>query len=170
MFTYVPNPDTEDNERLKIFVPYTEIQPVTSITLFQYNYVPVKTEGPFAYSHYFEMRWQVGETFINVEHDIAVWPGALKEIWDCKELWCAYDYVVSDWEHQEAELRAVHLGCTKISAEMISLLPHCWDEEVNWNVCDLHLFKQAKEVGIKPHQHFPGVINANPALLDRRKI
>ena len=119
--------------------------------------------GDYGYSEYFRQRWAEGETFINLEHDVVVYPGALKALWDCPEPWCVCDYhLPCHWDRDlEKEINGVPLGCMKISKEMIAKTKGHWDEKVMWDRCDLHLTK----AGFKVHQHRPGVVNANPEFL-----
>ena len=170
MFTYIPNLVEEEFLKVNIFIPFTKIQDATLISLFNYNVKFIQLEDGFDYSNYFKTRWEEGKTFVNVEHDIVVYPGAIKALWDCPEDWCVYDYTTINWSEQLAELNSVPLGCVKISSKMIELLKDCWNEPINWSYCDSHLFQVCKKVGLHPHQHFPGVTNANPAFLERRKI
>lgn len=146
-----------------IFIPYTKVQDATLISLIGLEYTPVKIEGDFGYSNYFKDRWDAGESFINLEHDIVVYPGALQALWDCPQPWCAYNYhlPVHQLENLEDEATNVPTGCVKVSAEMIKQLPGFWDTPILWDRCDQHLSK----CGLKVHQHFPGVVNANPALM-----
>lgn len=163
MQIYVPNLDTVEQEKIKIFIPYTKIQPATLISLIGYKYTPVKVEGDFGYSNYFKDRWNEGETFINLEHDIVPYPGAISAIWDCPLEWCVYDYhLPNHWNRNlEDEVNGIPLGCMKISAEMIKKTARMWDKPIIWNKCDQHLTR----CGLQVHQHYPSVVNANPALL-----
>lgn len=151
-----------------VFVPFTKIQPGTQIALIGTEYTPVRIEGDFGYSSYFKDRWNEAETFINIEHDVIVYPGAISALLSCPEHWCAYDYSsTSNWaaEGSMGILHSVHLGCMKISKEFIEKTKGIWDKPVDWHLCDVHLFDEATKAGIKPHQHFPGVVNANPVRI-----
>lgn len=163
MFTYIQNEVISDAEKIKIFIPYTEIQPATKIALIGYNYTPIEVKGDFGYSNYFKDRWEEGQTFINLEHDVVVYPGALKALWDCPEEWCVYDYhLPNHWSRNlEIEVNGIPLGCMKISDKMIEKTKALWDTAVIWNKCDQHLTK----CHLKIHQHHPGIVNANPSLL-----
>ncbi len=120
-------------------------------------------EGNYGYSEYFKKRWSEGETFINIEHDVVVYPEALKAIWNCPREWCVYDYhLPNHWTRSLEQIESgVPLGCVKISKEMIQKSKNLWNTPVMWNECDQHLSKS----GVKVHQHYPSVVNANPALL-----
>lgn len=149
--------------KLNIFLPFTEIQPATQIALIGYDYIPVKMEGEYGYSDFFKRRWQDGNSFINVEHDCVPWPGAIEELADCPEKWCAFNYGLPNHRknpHFGDEL-AIPLGCTKIGKALIESTPDLWDEPINWLYCD----QQLPKTGNKVHQHYPGIVNANRVLI-----
>lgn len=147
---------------MRIFVPFTEIQTATRVALIGYDYTAVQLNDDYSYGDYFRQRWRSGESFINVEHDCVPWPGALEKLWNCTQPWCAFNYGLPI--HREHPLfggSAVPLGCTKISDRLIAVTPTLWDEPVEWSYCDQQLPKTQFTV----HQHFPGIVNANPASL-----
>jgi hypothetical protein len=152
-----------------IFIPFTKIQIATRISMRYYNYTPYKLEGPFGYCSYFAERWDEGETFINVEHDTVPWPGAIEALLECSEDWCGYGTRPYELWHFDspnlAPLNSVDLACVKFSDRSILKTQNCWDDPVDWTLCDVHLFKTARAAGMTPHQHFPGVTNANPDFL-----
>lgn len=167
MFTYVPNPVTDECEKLTIFVPHVEIQPATKIALIGYPYTPAETLGEFGYFEYFKQRWAEEKTFISIEQDIVVYPGALKAIWDCPEELCVYDFhLPCHWDRNlEEEKVGLPIGCIKISEEVIKKTKDHWNvEPVLPYEVDLHFTKIVGK-GVKVHQHHPGVVNANLALL-----
>lgn len=153
---------------MKIFVPYTELQIATEIALIGYEYATVGMIASDDYFKYFKQRWQEGESFINIEHDCVPWPGAIEAIMECPKLWCAYDYSLPCHRNRDIHdpTTFVPLGLTKISASMIEKLKDCWNEVVNWDVIDKHLTMEASNQGIRVHQHFPSIVNANPVLLN----
>lgn len=157
---------------MELFLPYTKIQPATLICLRSYDYEPVKMVGRYGYSKYFKQRWEEKEDFINVEHDSVLWPGAIESLQKCGEPWCAFDYSSITnwkWENEVGILHSAQMGCMKITKELIDKTPGIWDKGINWRYCDIHLFNEAKKVGIVPHQHFPGIVNANPVMLQSRR-
>ncbi len=158
-----PPLDTVEYPQIVIFIPYTKIQPATLISLVGYNYTPIQLEGDFGYSHYFKDRWKEGKTFINLEHDVVVYPGAIKAMWDCPREWCVYDYhLPNHWRRNlEKEVNGIPTGCMKISKEMIEKTRGYWDKPIIWDQCDQHMTR----CGLQVHQHFPSVVNANPVFL-----
>ena len=73
---------------MKVFVPYTEIQPETKECLAPYDYVPVKMVDDGDYLRYFQQRWAEGKSFINIEHDAVFARGAIEELEQCPKEWC----------------------------------------------------------------------------------
>ena len=147
---------------MKIYVPYTKIQPATAICLKGYNFAAVECKGSHGYFEYMQDRWEEGQSFINIEHDTVFWPGSLEAIRDCAQPWCAYGFAISDDFSKEG---CVYLSMAKISKDMIKQLPDVWQEPKNWQVLDCHLTNYAKEHGLTVHQHYPSIVNANPKLL-----
>src|SRR5262245_25598563 len=50
--------------------------------------------GPHDYGDSLMKAWELGETFINLEQDVAPWPGALSQMWSCASWWCAMPLIV----------------------------------------------------------------------------
>jgi hypothetical protein len=163
---YYPKPNSIEYPQIKVFVPYVNMQPATAISLIGYNYTPVFTDpkDDYSYSKYFKERWEKKETFITIEQDIVVYPRALEALWDCPKPWCVCDFHLPN--HRLRNLETVDngnypMGCMKISKEMIEALPNYWGEDIHFSKVEWKFIP-----GLYPiHQHFPGVVNANPALL-----
>lgn len=149
---------------MKIYVPFSKLLDATLVSLRGYDYETVKCEGDYGYSDFLKQRW-LGESFINVEHDSVLWPGAIESLENCISPWCVYDYTQVVWETQEAPLNSVPMGCAKITTYLMDKTKGIWDTPVDWRECDVHLYKEAIKAGFKPHQHFPGIVNANSVLL-----
>lgn len=163
-----PKPNTVEWPHVKVFVSYTKFYPATLIALIGFNFQPVKTEGEFGYWMYFKERWREGQTFINIEQDIVVWPGAVKALWDCPHDWCAYDFHLPNHQMRnlENEKVGVPIGCVKFSAKLIAETPEMWQEPVAWEYCEQNITKYLVAKGLRVHQHHPGVVNANEVFLD----
>lgn len=156
---------------MRVFVPYTKIQPLTKHLLYEHDYTPVKMVNDLSYPKYWQERWDAHEDFVNVEHDVVFWPGAIEEISECPHIWCAYGRQAGE----RIEDGAVATFClAKFSSKLTYLIPDVWKamkEEDNdyrkagvpeWKYCDTWLDIYAKRHGIVAHQHFPAIINANP--------
>ena len=160
---------------MKLYVPYTEVGEATQAFLCGYSPIPVVLSsvaaGPHAYLDYFQRRWDEGEGFITMEHDIVPWPGAIESLLDCPHEWCFFGY------QPDVDCLAnscAPLGLQKITAALIEALPGTWnDMRTNgvyggpgiWRYCDFHLFRVGVAVGFIPHQHYPAVFNANLKIL-----
>lgn len=163
---------------MKVYVPATEVQLATRLYMqnqlvekdVQYEIVDVYLD-PWAYTGHLEECWHRGETFVNLEHDIVPWPGAITAITECTEPWCFYGYVP---EIDCVKNGCAPLGLAKITSELIKLYPDVWkvmreyytplDYEYVWQQNDIWLFDYIvnQKKGAPPHQHFPSVFNANP--------
>lgn len=165
---FPPNPTSVEWPDVNIFLPYTKFYPATPISLIGFNYQPVKTEGEFGYSQYFKDRWAEGQTFINIEQDVVVWPGAIRALWQCPHDWCVHDFHLPNHQTRnlENEKVGVPIGCVKISAEAIRRTSGIWDEPSLWEYCEQKLTKELIKSGLTPHQHHPGIVNANEVFLD----
>lgn len=151
---------------MKVFVPYTKLQDATLISLRGYEYETVPVKGKYGYSKFLKDRWEAGESFINIEHDSVLWPGAIENLENCIGTWCAFDYTQAVWKTQLAPLNSIPMGAVKITQEVMAKTWGVWDKPVDWRGCDVHLFKAARAAGLKIHQHFPGIVNANVLLLN----
>lgn len=169
---------------VEVFVPYVKLYLPTRIALIEHEVTFISlTDGEwssdwdiwdvseprnYAYQSYWNDRWVMGHTFINVEQDVVPWAGALEELAECPEPWCAFNY------HLKCHRAHVPMtlpngypptGCCKVSAEAISMTEGLWEDLVMWDHCDGHLADGLREAGLDVHPHYPGVVNANPALL-----
>ncbi len=153
---------------MNVWVPYTVLQTATRISLIECGGVVhyVELDGwPGAYARYWQHRWTEARRFINVEHDVVVWPGALRQLWECPEPWCAYGYHLNDDFADRERTSFPYLGCVKLSAELIVATQGLWDGATDWLTLDGWLAGRAREAGVDVHQHYPPVVNANPVLL-----
>jgi len=75
------NPEEPQVDSPQIYCPYTNLQAGTTVALANYTVNFVNCTGDkWAYTKYFQDRWDEGKTFISVEHDIVFWPGAIEEL------------------------------------------------------------------------------------------
>jgi hypothetical protein len=157
-----PKENSIEYPNIRIYLPYTKVFPATLISLIGYNYTPVFTDPNDDYSlhKFFVNRWAEKETFIIVEHDVVVWPGAIEAIWNCESDLCLYDRHLPIHRKRVLTTEAP-LACMKISKKFIEDHPNLWDKPIVWNETDIEIVK----TGVNLHQHFPSVVNANPALL-----
>ena len=107
--------------------------------------------------------WARRETFVIVEHDIVVWPGAIQALENCPEPWCTYPYYSSVGWILDG------LGCTKFGAELLKRFPDyllepfpdCCRHTRFYCGLDRLIAHRAEQLGLKPHVHSPGVVNLN---------
>ncbi len=163
---YSPKVNSIEYPHILVFVPYVDLLEATLISLIGYNYIPVKTskDNDYSYGEYFKQRWDEGKTFISIEQDIIIWPGALEGLWDCPREWCMYDFHLPNHRLRDLEspnVGGLPLGCMKISDKMIKKTKDLWDKPCLFSEIEWRLTPDLLQV----HQHFPGIVNANKALL-----
>ena len=172
---------------MRIYIPYTEIQPETVKCLEPYGYNTVRMVDDDSYLRYFQQRWADCESFISVEHDTLFRAGAIEELTNCPEEWCAFGVMGRDvvWHmdggvHEETEWYVknfadgglVTLALVKFERSFIKKYPDLWDEMPNadvewkhmpkWVWCDSWLNYYMRQKEVICHQHYPEVFNANP--------
>lgn len=100
--------------------------------------------------------WEEGNAFIIVEQDVVPWWGAIPQLKDCPEDWCAFGY-----EDEELGNGSAGFGCIKFGEKLIKELPTVWQDkqDFRWRNIDTYFFGYAMERGWKVHQHYPSVIH-----------
>lgn len=78
------------------------------------------------YGYYLSDVWNKQETFIWLEHDIIPWPGAVRELRECKEPWCFYPY-----SYDGGCCYKSGLGFIKVSKEIL-IRRKQWPEVFEW--------------------------------------
>lgn len=152
---------------MNLHVPYTCVREATQIVLRSYPGAMLHyMDGEGAYLAYWKQRWAEGSTFINLEHDVVPWPGAIEQINACPEDWCSFGYG-PDWDLFTG---TAPFGLAKFTDRFIAEFPEVWiayDKGwgLNWRGCDAHFTGYMKTRSIFPHQHRPAVLNANPKFL-----
>lgn len=163
---------------MKVCVPQTALQPATALYLDEltalypdrFTVEHVRVRNRWGYIEHFEHRWALGEDFINLEHDVVPWPGAMHGLDDCEQPWCFHTYVHGI--DSVANGGAV-FGLVRFRAEIIAALPRVWHglrsrygvHPQPWRYCDVYFFNYAREHGFTPHQHHPAVFHAHPAAV-----
>lgn len=87
-----------------------------------------------------------GESFIIVEHDIIVPPGALRELEMCARPWCAFPYMETTVGQP-----VTGLGLTKLAGELHGI--PLWDEPLIWQNVDAGVGPRLEAAGYTVHVH-----------------
>ena len=161
---------------MNVIVPYVNPMDAQATALAMERIYPtyIKMEDDEHYWRLLKELWTSGEPFIILEQDMIPWPGALKQLWDCEEEWCAFPYKLS---HDNGFTCA--LGCTKFGSQLTQRLPNALDLLAeghttlfwardgitkHWLGLDSRLamtiYKKADRNGW-PHRHEPPVIHLN---------
>lgn len=143
----------------RVYVPYPEQVPLNPwvervLASYNLNLVFVRLGNDDAYRQLLHTIWAEQHTVVIIEHDIVPWYGAIEELHGCLGLWCSCSY-----RYQGGYGLYHGLGCTKLSAELMRLTPHVWDEPGHWSTLDQRLFFAAREVAQEPHHHRPPVLH-----------
>lgn len=151
---------------MRVFLPYTRIQPVTRYAMRHYEYTAVRLDGTDGYSRFLEERWNEAEDFVNVEHDVIPWRGAIEEIKACPQPWCTF---LTDVDNKM--FRIPTLNVAKFGAQLLRDHPIDWaaqrvDKFPSWQHCDSWIKIGLETRGVEVHYHSPAVINANPLLVE----
>ena len=112
-----------------------------------------------AYHDLLASLWAEGEGFVVVEHDIVVYPGAIRAMLDCPESWCVTVYRVN------AEYDG-YLGCVRFSEALVRAEPDAMDAAGRlaygpppryWGWVDSRLGQVLTDRGYRKHRHWPAV-------------
>ena len=165
---------------MKIYVPYTNVQVGTRVILAPYDHELVLMEHGDSYPEYLAERWRSGESFINCEHDVIFWHGAIEELERCPNQWCAFGLQDPSGEQGAYTVfghgAAPTFNLVKFADKFIARYPDVWTDLLNdppyniqpqsrqkWEYCDWWLINYvATRWNDVCHQHFPPVANANP--------
>lgn len=123
--------DKSNQSSIKIFVPFTNLRAQVMLAIPNAIFVPI-VDKEFGYSQYFKERWEEGETFINVEHDVVPRKEILEEMMNCSEPLCVAGYSSSIPEATGIS----HIGCAKISKSLILKSPGLFDTPCEWIECE----------------------------------
>lgn len=163
---------------MNIWIPHVIIEAETMAALGPYKVNFAEMDDDEGYPRFLKARWDAGETFINVEHDVVPWAGALESLWNCEHPWCAFAY--ADEIYAEDNHTPV-FGCCKFSSSFMKATAGVWEAMLEnavdrarnpsgiavawnpkWKLCDGWLRQWAKYVLPQSqfvHQHFPAVQN-----------
>ena len=131
------------------------------------TYVYCPPEQKHAYGDSLRSLWEWKRAFINLEADVAPWPGALTELWRCPESWCALPLIVHGAVNEK------NLGCVKFSAKFIERHPTLWatyprNDIFDWRSLDAWLHGQLAPM--RPHRHGPPALHINPEHIKEGEI
>lgn len=104
-----------------IAVPFTDLKAQTVVALNgqEVRYAPMLNDE--SYWELLRDLWQIGKSFIVVEHDIVVNESTIDELRLCDSDWCAMPFPY------RGEERAYSLACTKFSSALIRRHPDLMD-------------------------------------------
>jgi hypothetical protein len=162
----------------QVYVPYTHLREATRLYLADQTVEPDGKEvhlidvshSSWGYTEHLAARWTIGQSWVNLEQDVVPWPGAIGALWRCREPWCFYSYL----SHIDMVANGgAPFGLVRFSTGFMRQTADVWtqmrayyepDYAQVWRMNDIFLFDYCRQRGIVPHQHSPGVFNANPRI------
>ena len=112
---------------MKLVIAYTRIHPKTVAAVFDsidelddVRWADVSASDS-AYYELLRDLWAERETFVVLEQDKVPDQGALRDIYDCPQLWCTYPHLMANGD--PIPLSQPTLGCSKFSADLMVRWP-----------------------------------------------
>lgn len=100
--------------------------------------------------------WAEGKEFFVVEHDVAVWQGAIRALTDCEEDWCTLATMC------HGRMITTTFGCVKFGSRLIERNPGFWDDiPSTWFHLDANFTDKMGWPYIRPHSHWPPATHLN---------
>jgi hypothetical protein len=121
-------------------------------------------KAAYAYVDHLVSIWDRHEPFINLEHDVAPWPGALDELWNCSEQFCRFRYPVFP------PGRLVKgIGCVKFGFDVVNTVTSDDWIDLAWWDLDGQIISSVKGAGFQIHEHNPPVahVRLRPFIVDK---
>ena len=147
-----------------VYCPYTRVGEATEVFLANPSTVPYPvvmvdvSAGPWGYHDYMAGAWRRRKDFINIEHDVIPWPGAIQELMSCSEPWCFFGY--QDQCKDVAANGAAMFGLVRFRRKIMMELPDLWTDRKTalgdcsdyqaWGHLDIWMFPYATERGFYP--------------------
>lgn len=143
---------------MQIIIPTTNLDcpAVNALSREGILFEAVLMEDDYHYGRLWADLWERGEGFINIEHDVVPWPGALYLMMECPMHWCSYMYPAAPHNLTDA------LGCIKIGETIIDNYPNLSEgwKDTAWNRLDGAVMSKLVKQGKESHVHTPPVAHA----------
>jgi hypothetical protein len=120
----------------------------------------IRPHDPYHYGSILTSIWQRGHGFVLIEGDVVPWPGAIKELVQCKHDWCCFEYPTT------LDSRCNGLGCMKFSGKMVRHIPFnsLW-QTTAWDSLDGIVHETLELAGENVHTHTPMVAHVKAVTL-----
>lgn len=150
---------------MKVACPYTTLHPLVDQAL--RNFAPDAERYQLgrhadAYYAYFLAIWAQGEGFLNVEHDVEIYPEVIPQLEACPEDWCVFPYMggLTPGSPGDGHIYG-GLGCTRFSTKLIQANPTLIQTLPvrNWQNLDSHILPALLGLGYERHYHEPPVLH-----------
>ena len=153
---------------MRVYVPFTNLQLATQVVLTGYDHQLIKMTADDCYPKYLQTRWREREPFINCEHDVVFWHGALEQLERCDKPWCAFGMLGEPKPFYNGP--APTLCLARFTTDFIDMYPAMWIDFLKepdvegwpkWRYCDNWLMNYVDaRGGERCHQHHPPITNS----------
>lgn len=76
---------------------------------------------PQHYGRLVKHMWGIGNGFVLVEDDVVPWPGAINQMLECGEDWCAFEFPRTQPTYEPRSGWCLGLGCVRFSHALVQL-------------------------------------------------
>ena len=120
----------------------------------------IETPGLHGYGDSLARVWDLGKGFIILEHDVAPWPGALTELWNCPEPLCTLPVIF------HGAINHTSFACVKFSEALVKKTQGIWkayprNDIFYWQGLDgwFNFQMEKREEPIRRHSHRPPALH-----------
>lgn len=151
----------EEPAPVKVLMPYVKadhrLQFIVDCLRIQFVQPELhKVDNGDAYWRLLRDTWNQGQEFFVVEHDVAVWTGAIATLQGCDQDWCTLPTLC------HGRYITTTLGCVKFGKQLIEENPGFWDDiPTTWFHLDANFTDKMGWPFIKPHVHWPPATHLN---------
>jgi hypothetical protein len=126
-------------------------------------------DDPNHYGRTMFEQWSTGKGFVVIEDDVVPWPGAIKQLQECPEDWCAFPLYRVD-----PTSLGIGLGCVRFSDDLVARHQpdgSAWSNTA-WNLVEGQVNGMLEQAGETCHLHSPPVahLKASVTIVRRGEI
>ena len=147
---------------MRVVAPYVALHPLARDALYRYAPGAELVEldrSPQAYYRFLSACWAEGESFVNVEQDVAIHELVIPQFEACPEPWC-YFPVTGPGPATGGPYLVRALGCVRFSAELTAAEPDLLLSMPahDWRILDAHALPRLMQRHYRAHEHVPPVL------------
>lgn len=142
--------------------------PARALLIEGFEVLEVQMSDPQHYGRLFRHMWEIGNGFVLVEDDVVPWPGAVNQLLECENDWCAFPHPRT--AAQEGGW-CLGFGCVRFSHALVRRhkMAHALDGSQRWDEVDGAAMGVLRTAGETCHEHSPPVAHLKAhGMLHRR--